>query len=195
MKNLFTFHGAMAMKKILFIAFLSILLTGIGNAQTTGATDLDQSLQLNSYLASDVTNASTTYSSVLTLNYNDPSNPNSYVNFWGGAHILVLGRQTHDSVNAVISLQVGQNIATGTEGKDFGTILIDTIQSANAWKVTKVINIDLSPYLGFQQVRIKAVAFTGNAVGGMLPKWSAIIGAQGKLGKITDKYKVAKTIN
>jgi hypothetical protein len=183
------------MKKILFLMVLLISIIGISNAQTTGATDLDQSLQLNGTLASEVTIATTTYSSILTLNSNDPANEKSFINFQTGAHILVLTHQTHDSVNALVYLQIGQNISAGTEGKDFGSVFIDTLQSANALRVSKVINIDLSPYLDYREVRVKVVAATGVAVGGMLPKWSAIIGAQGKLGKITDRFKAAKTIN
>jgi len=187
------------MKKILFLAFLSILAIGISNAQITGATDLDQSLQVNAIIASDSTITGTKYSSVITLNSNDPADINAYVNFQAGAHILVLAHQSHDSVNAIVSLQVGNNIVSGTEGKDYGTILIDSLQSTTAggWKTTEVINIDLAKYLNYQQARIKVVAFTGYGVGlgAWLPKWSAIFGGQGKLGKITNRYKASSVIH
>ena len=170
------------MKTILFTVILSILLVGIGYAQT-GA-DLDQGLQVNGYMAKDSTIVGTKYSGILTLNNKDVTVENSFVNYLAGAHILVLAHQTNDSVNCLIYLQVGQSLSSGTEGRDFGTVFIDTLQSTK-----KVINIDLTPYLNYSQVRIKAVAFTGVAVGAYLPKWSALIGAQGKLGKITVKGK------
>jgi hypothetical protein len=175
------------MKKILVLAILNILLVGIGYAQT-GA-DLDQGLQINGYMAKDSTITGTKYSGILTLNTKDVSVENSFVNYLAGAHILVLARQTRDSINALVYLQVGQNLASGTEGTDFGTIFIDTLQNANAIRVNKVINIDITPYLNYSQVRVKVVAYTGVAVGAVLPKWSALIGAQGKLGKITVKGK------
>ena len=186
------------MKKILFLALLSVLIIGIGNAQIGGSTTLDQGLQLNGNLAADSTIVGTKYSHVLVLNSNDATNEKEYVNFLEGARILVVARQTHDSVNSVVFLQVGNNIISGTEGTDFGTILIDTLQSTTAGgvKTTEVININLASYLCFKQVRLKVVAYTGAGVGAVqyLPKWSAIIGAQGRLGKLTDRFKAAGTI-
>ena len=172
------------MKKILILMVLIISIIGIGNAQT-GATDLDQGLQVSGgYMAKDSTITGTKYSGTLTLNSKDVAVENNFVNYLAGAHILVLAHQTNDSVNCLIYLQVGQSLSSGTEGRDFGTIFIDTLLSTR-----KVVNIDLAPYINYSQVRIKAVAFTGVAVGVLLPKWSAIIGAQGKLGKITVKSK------
>jgi hypothetical protein len=192
--NQFTFSGATAMKKILILMVLLISVIGISNAQVSGATDLDQGLQVNGNLASDSTIVGTKYSHILILNSCDVTNEKEFINFQAGARLLILARQTHDSVNAVVYLQVGNNIISGTEGTDFGTILIDTLQSANAWKTTEVININLASYLAFKQCRLKVVALTGVAVGAMLPKWSALIGGQGKLGKLTDRYKAAATI-
>ena len=167
------------MKKIFVLMVLVISIIGIGNAQT-GTTDLDQGLQVNGYMAKDSTITGTKYSGIATLNSKSATDENSFVNYLAGAHILVLAHQSHDSVNCLIYLQVGQNISSGTEGRDYGTIFIDTLLSTR-----KVVNIDLAPYLNYYQVRVKAVALTGVAVGELLPKWSAQIGGQGKLGKIT----------
>jgi hypothetical protein len=184
------------MKNILVFMVLVISIIGISNAQT-GATDIDQGLQVNGYLAVDSTITGTKYSGILTLNSKVIGTESAFVNYLEGAHILVLARQTHDSVNSLVYLQVGQNIASGTEGTDYGSIFIDTLQSANATRKVEVINIDLAPYLNYKEARIKVTAFTGvgvSAIAAQIPKWSAIIGAQGKLGKITVKGK-APTIN
>jgi hypothetical protein len=181
--NLFTFYGAMTMKTFLFTVILSILTLGIVSAQT-----LDQGLSVNSYLAKDSVITGTKYSKTLILNSKISGDENAFVNYAGGAHILVLARQTHDSVSSAVYLQVGQNLS-GTEGKDFGSILVDTLSSTK-----KVINIDLAPYLDYKQVRLKVVAITGVAVGVLEPDWSAVLGAKGILGKITSSGIKAPTI-
>lgn len=185
----------MAMKKITFVIILSILLVGIGNAQTTGTTDLDQGLQLNGYLAKDSVIVGTKYSHILYLNSTDGQTEKNYVNFLAGAHILVGSRQTADSITSLVYLQVGQDL-TGTEGTDFVSVFIDTLINANTtFRIVKYVNIDLTPYLQYKQARVKVTAITGVAVGGRNPYWSAIIGAQGKLGKLTDRTKAASVIH
>jgi len=173
------------MKTLLFIIPILLLLIGpVANCQTTitGSTMLDQSLSVNSYMAKDTTITGTKYSDILVLNSKSITQEDRYVNYSAGAHILVLARQTNDSVNSIVYLQVGQNLS-GTEGTDYGTIYIDTLLSTR-----KLINIDLTPYLDYKQVRLKVVAITGvgvSAHASFLPKWSAILGGKGYLGKIT----------
>ena len=168
------------MKKLLFIAILLLVAVPIVQAQTTSGV-LDQGLSVNCVMASSVAlTIGTSNSSVITLNSKSTTDEEAFVNYAVGAHILVMAKQFHDSVNAVVYLRVGQNVYSGTEGIDYGIVYIDTLLSTR-----KVINIDLSPYLDYKQVAVRVIGFTGLGVAGMPATWSAVFGGKGLIGIIT----------
>jgi hypothetical protein len=171
------------MKTVLLLITLMLAFVPALAQPVSGVTDLDQRLANCDYIAVDSAISGTKYSKVLTLNSKDVNNADLFVNYATG-HILVLARQTNDSILAEVYLEYGKKITGGTYGKDFGRVFIDTLQSTK-----HSINIDLTPYLDYAQVRIRVVLDTTGSKSGLLPKWSAVFAGKGKLGQVlkTDK--------
>jgi hypothetical protein len=172
------------MKTLLFLTICLLVAFPIVQAQTlTGV--LDQGLSVNCVMASSVAlTVGTSNSSVITLNSKSTSDEEAFVNYAAGAHILVMGKQVADSINAVVYLRVGQNVYSGTEGIDYGIVYIDTLLPTR-----KVINIDLSAYLDYKQVAVRVIGITGVSQSTRLATWSAIFGGKGVIGMITKSGK------
>lgn len=153
---------------VLIMLAVGLLFHGTAEAQNTIGkyTIYSQPIGLDTTLA----NGGTTYSKILSLNRQyTQANTNAgqpiYFNANQYARILVLGRQTNDSVHSYIYLQYG-NITGGTKGKDYGEVLVDSLTLTKA-----AVNMDLSTYKVFKEARIKMVGLA--AGNGVLAKWSA----------------------
>jgi hypothetical protein len=159
------------MKKVLFI-FLAMAMAFVlmGFTPSNAPAQASWVNQTTYAIATDsvVTNAGTKYSQIIQMQLKTTKQLTS-VNYLDGLKILVTGYQIRDSVNAEVSLQVGQ-VAGGTLNKQYTSIVIDTLTSTK-----KYLIIDLSSYLLFPQARLKV---TGLAAGNGSTSYPAVWNAR-----------------
>jgi hypothetical protein len=124
------------------------------------------------YLAKDsaLSNSNTKISGAISLLVKNSQGTKS-INYQHGAHVLVMGKQTNDSVHALIYVNTGI-ITGGTRATSFQRILVDSLT------LTKnVVNLNLAVYLDYPELTIEvAGAAAGNGNGA---KWSALFGGTG----------------
>lgn len=131
---------------------------------------------------SAATNSITKYSQIFTM-FLKTGKQTTSKNYLNGLRVLVTGFQSHDSLNGEVSVQVGQ-ISGGTLNKTYTNIIIDTITASKLY-----LNIDLSAYALYPEMRIKYTGLSaGNAVGVLPALWSAKIGGVGKIYPTSTDY-------
>lgn len=173
---------------IIFAVALIATLPENGNAQSQTA----QWNQKYTALATDsalANNASKTSKPVTLWSYSRTGAAATQVNYITKAFITVSAYQTNDSVRANVFLLFGNNIETGTLGKDFFSVFIDSLYKGVDSIGTKHTNIkiDVSGYTTHPQLAIKVVGKSGviAAGNGYLATWRAYFGGVGTDMKLT----------
>lgn len=160
------------MKKVFTLIVLATALIVAGTTESDAQAVQWANMKDAQYLAKDssLANSTTKLSQSITL-FAKTGLQSTSTNYLHGARLLVMGRQTNDSLNAKIWLRVGQT--GGTAGSNYGRFLVDSLQAGR-----KAANIDLSPYLVFPQLVVEVV---GESAGnGFQAVWSALFGGAGK---------------
>jgi len=122
---------------------------------------------------------------VVLWNYSRTGAAASQVNYFTKAYVAVSAKQTNDSIRANVFLLYGNNIASGTLGKDYFKVWVDSLYAGVDSIGTRHVNIkiDVSAYTTFPQL---AVMVTGKYWGnGYVPTWRAYFGGVGTDMKLT----------
>ena len=161
------------MKRILLSVIVVLLGWVYLMSQTSAQSVSFSSVRDGWFIARDsaLTNSNTKVSVVFPLFLKTDRASTSF-NSFEAARVLVMAKQTNDSVSAEVFIRVGQ-VTGGTAGTTYRDVLIDTLSATK-----RFFNVDLSSYAVFPQI---AVVVKGLSAGnGVSAKWSAIAGAAGK---------------
>lgn len=172
---------------IIFAIVLVATLPDKGNAQQTAQWNQKYTaLAVDSSLAN---NASKTSKAVTLWSYSTNGAQATQINYFTKAFITVSAYQTNDSVRANVFLLYGNNIATGTLGKDYFKVFIDSLYKGVDSIGTKhtSIKIDVSGYTTSPQLAITVTGKSGVAAAGngYLATWRAYFGGVGTDMKLT----------